>query len=108
MQGHPCWGDHHPTQACMRSARRQLFTFRLAVLGVGSKKVCSLLDTGGNPLPQLVCVSACRMVRLLKAERNREKPSGSLALIFTLAVLKIGVTSPERQNWADGGAGREA
>ena len=69
------------------------------VRGLEVRKFARLLGTEGNPLPQLV--SACKTVRLVKPERNSEKPSGFLALIFTVAVLKIGVTSPERQNWAD-------
>lgn len=71
------------------------------VRGLEVKKFPCLLGTEGNPLPQLVCVSACKMVQLLKGESNSEKPSVLLAVIFTAAVLKIGIMGPERQNWAD-------
>lgn len=103
MQGHLCWDDHHPTEACVCSAQRQPLTFLLAGLGVWKvRKFAHLLGAEGTPLPQRVCLAACKMVRLLKAERNLEKPSGFRAVIFfTAAVLKTGVTSPERQNWAD-------
>ena len=77
---------------------------------MGVREFAHLLGTEGNPLPQPVCGPACKAVRLLEVERPSEKPSGFLALTFTAAVLKIGVTYPERQNWADWqipGAGRE-
>lgn len=87
---------------CVCSVWCQLFTFLLAgVRGLEVRKFPRLLGTEGNPLPQLVCVSACKIVQLLKGESNSKKPSGLLAVIFTAAVLKIGIMGPERQNWAD-------
>lgn len=90
MQGHLCVGVFSLVPALCCPVGR--------VRGLEVRKFADLLGTEGNPLLQLGCVSACKIVKLLKAEGNREKPPGFSALIFTAAVLKIGVTSPEKPN----------
>lgn len=45
-------------------------------------------------------MSACKAEQLLKGEMERN-PSGFLALIFRVLVLRIGTTSPERAELTD-------
>lgn len=97
MQGHPCWGDYHPPPGVGVFSLVPALHFPVGrIRGLEVRKFAHLLGTEGNPLLQLVCMSACKTVQLMKVEGNKEKPPGFSALIYTAAVLKIGVTSPER------------